>query len=102
MKQAVGNGTMPDAGMDRQIGFYPRAWRSHLPWFRSPGILNSQRGDLEMASTSGSDPVADMKAQMAEIRKQNAQDSIDSAWENQKSSKVDKWAQALQEAARKG
>jgi len=55
-----------------------------------------------MAQTSGSDPVADMKAQMAEIRKQNAQDSIDSAWENQKSSKVDKWAQALQEAARKG
>jgi hypothetical protein len=49
-----------------------------------------------------SDPVADMKQQMEEIRKQNAQDSIDTAWENQKSSKVDKWAQALQDAARKG
>lgn len=51
---------------------------------------------------SSSDPVADMKQQMEEIRKQNAQDSIDTAWENQKSSKVDKWAQALQDAARKG
>ncbi|MGK9168731.1 hypothetical protein KXR53_20625 [Inquilinus limosus] len=55
-----------------------------------------------MASTSGTDPMADVKAQMAEIRKQNAQDTIDTAWETQKNQKLDKWAQALQDAARKG
>jgi hypothetical protein len=55
-----------------------------------------------MASTSGSDPIADMKAQMAEIRKQNTKDSIDTAWETQKNQKQDKWAQALADAARKG
>jgi hypothetical protein len=73
---------------------------SALP-FSVPSGFEIRKGEtFEMAQSS--DPVADMKQQMEEIRKQNAQDSIDTAWENQKSSKVDKWAQALQDAARKG
>ncbi|MFE0756140.1 hypothetical protein ACFW16_19415 [Inquilinus sp. NPDC058860] len=55
-----------------------------------------------MASTSGSDPAAELRQANAEIRAQNIKDSIESAQDLQKSQKIDKWSQALMEAARKG
>ncbi|MGK9230089.1 hypothetical protein KXS07_00240 [Inquilinus limosus] len=55
-----------------------------------------------MASTSGSGNVSDLQQEMAKIREQNKQDTIATAWETQKNQQQDKWAQALQDAARKG
>ncbi|HEY9346121.1 MAG TPA: hypothetical protein VIQ53_12465 [Inquilinus sp.] len=55
-----------------------------------------------MASTSGNGNVSDIQQEMAKIREQNKQDTIDTARETQKNQQLDKWAQALSDAARKG